>query len=118
MAKSLNKIQLIGYIGKDPELKQTPKGKNYAEFPLVTTDGTGDYAHANWHQIVLWGKNADAAVKYLVKGARVYVEGVLDYYEYTKGNAKHRGVKITGFQVIYLSGGTKPEGGEETEAPW
>jgi len=119
MAKSLNKIQLIGYLASDPQLKQNTKGgKAPVEITLVTTDGTKEYQHANFHLVVLWGANADNALKYLKKGSRVFVEGTLDYSEYKKDGVKIKAAKVVGFNLIYLSGGAKPEGGAETEAPW
>ena len=120
MSKSLNKIQFIGHLGGTPELKVTPKGKSYVHLSLVTTDGTGEYARANWHKIVLWGKNAEAAAQYLVKGSQIYVEGMLGYSEYLKEGVKTREAQITGFQMIFL-GGKKADqsaGSEVEEAPW
>lgn len=121
MAKSLNKLQLIGSLGATPELKTSAKGKNFCRLSLATTDGTGTYQKTNWHQIILWGKNAKAAAQYLAKGAQIYVEGSLGYDDYEKDGKKHREAVITGFNVIYL--GAKPEGvaarlAVEEEPPW
>ncbi|MCX5906383.1 MAG: single-stranded DNA-binding protein, partial [Deltaproteobacteria bacterium] len=102
MSKSLNKVQIIGYLGQAPELKVTTKGKSWTTFTIATTDGTGDYTRVNWHKIVLWGKTAENAVKYLEKGSQLYVEGVLGYNEYAKGGAKVVEAQITGFNLIFM----------------
>src|SRR5271157_2545203 len=119
MAKSLNKIELIGYLASDPKLKQNQTGgKAPVEITVVTTDGKKEYQHENFHLVVLWQANADSALKYLKKGSRVFVEGTLDYNEYKKDGVKIKAAKIVGFNLIYLSGGAKPEAGKKTEAPW
>ena len=120
MPKSLNKVQLIGMLGRDPELKTTTRGKNYSHLSLATTDGTGDYKKTNWHQITLWGKNAEAAATYLKKGATIYVEGILSYNEYTKDGVKRRDAEVTGFQVIYLGSKNEPPPSKpaDEEPPW
>ena len=120
MSKSLNKIQLIGFLGHDPELKVTPKGKSYANLSVGTTDGVGDYVKTNWHRVVLWGKTAEVAAQYLTKGSQIYVEGVLGYSEFEKSGVKVTQAQITGFQVIFLGSGKKQGSTDKApeEAPW
>lgn len=103
MSKSYNKIQLIGYLGRNPELKRTPKDKIYTRLSIATTDGQGEYQKTNWHQVTLWGKNAEAAAQYLVKGSTVFIEGILGYNDYEKAGVKVHEPQITAFQVIYLN---------------
>lgn len=94
--KSLrNSVQLIGNLGKDPELKTFDKSKK-ASFSVATTD---QYKNAKgemvkdtqWHNVVIWGKLADVAGKYLKKGSQVAVEGKLVHraYESSKGEKKY-----------------------------
>lgn len=78
----INKVILIGRLGKDPELKYTPNGKAVTNFSIATsevwTDNQGERQEkTEWHRIVLWGKTAENAAKLLAKGKQVYIEGRL-----------------------------------------
>ena len=83
MAKSLNKVMLIGNLGKDPEVKYTPGGMAVAKFSLATSSRSKDKTsgewvdHTEWHNIVVWDKLAGVAGEYLKKGGKVYIEGRL-----------------------------------------
>lgn len=82
MAKSLNQVQLIGNIGKEPELKYTPSGSAVAKLSIATNERYKDKAgewqeKTEWHNIVLWQHLAEFVGKYLSKGSRVYVSGRL-----------------------------------------
>jgi len=91
MSGSLNKVMLIGNLGKDPEFKVTPTGQPVARFSLATTETwkdpqnpTGDRkSKTEWHNIVVWGKQAEIAEKFLRKGKQVLIEGRIQYREYT-----------------------------------
>lgn len=82
-----NRVQLIGNLGQDPEVKQTEKGKSVAKFTLATTQS---YRNAEgqkvedttWHNIVAWNGLADLAGKYLKKGKEVAVEGRISHRAY------------------------------------
>ena len=87
MSGSLNKVMLIGNLGKDPELKATPSGETIARFSLATTENWKDaqgqkQSKTEWHNIVVWGKQAELAEKYLRKGKQVLVEGRIRNREY------------------------------------
>jgi single-strand DNA-binding protein len=80
--KSLNRVQLIGNLGKDPEVKYTPKGTPVAKLTIATNERFKDKAgewqdRAEWHNVVLWQRLAEIAGEYLKKGAKVYIEGRL-----------------------------------------
>lgn len=82
MAGSVNKVILIGRLGKDPEMRFTPSGKAVTNFTLATnenwTDQSGErQERTEWHRIVTWGKLAENSAKLLSKGKQVYVEGRL-----------------------------------------
>jgi single-strand DNA-binding protein len=84
---SVNKVILIGNLGKDPELTNLPSGGQVAKFSLATTekfkDKSGVYQDkTDWHNIVIWGKTAENAAKYLKKGSPVYLEGRISYGSY------------------------------------
>ncbi len=77
---SLNKVILIGNLGKDPELKYTPSNQAVCTFSLATTEKWTDkqgqkQESTEWHNIVVWGKTAELANQYLKKGRSVYIEG-------------------------------------------
>jgi single-strand DNA-binding protein len=80
MAGSINKVILIGRLGKDPEMRFTPSGKAVTNFTMATneywTDQSGEkQERTEWHRIVTWGKLAENCAKLLAKGKQVYVEG-------------------------------------------
>src|SRR2546422_6988744 len=82
MPKSVNKVILIGNLGKDPEVKYTPSGTPVAKLTLATNerykDKGGEWQdRTEWHNIVLWQRLAEIAGEYLKKGSKVYIEGRL-----------------------------------------
>jgi single-strand DNA-binding protein len=92
----INKVILIGNLGKDPELRYTPNSKAVATFSLATTekwkDKEGQFQEkTEWHNIVAWGKQAEICKEYLKKGSSVYVEGRLQHrsYDDKEGNKKY-----------------------------
>ena len=100
-----NKVQLIGHLGAAPEVKTTETGKKYARFSIATNEvyrnTKGEkVTETTWHNLVAWGKIADLAEKYLVKGKEVAIEGKLISRSYTdkSGVKKH----ITEVQVNEL----------------
>jgi len=117
---SLNKIMLIGNLGKDPEVKYTPSGVNIARFSLATSDKVkkGDYWEdkTEWHNIVLFGKLAENAGNYLKKGLTVYIEGRIstNSWEDDNGVKKYR-TEILGNSMKILS---KKDVAEQNSAPY
>ncbi len=100
MSGSLNKVMLIGNLGRDPELKATPSGQSVARFSVATTETWKNQAgekqsKTEWHNIVVWGKQAEIAEKYLRKGKQILVEGRIQYREYTD----QAGVKKTACDI-------------------
>src|SRR5205814_88256 len=78
----INKVILIGNLGKDPELRHTPQGQAVANFSLATSENWTDkngqkQERTEWHKVVVWGKPAELAAKYLSKGRKAYIEGRL-----------------------------------------
>jgi single-strand DNA-binding protein len=91
-----NKVQLIGYLGQDPETKTTESGKKVTHFTIATDDGYKNSEgqkvnETTWHNIVAWNGLADLADKYLKKGRQVAVEGRIVYrtYEDKKGATRN-----------------------------
>ncbi len=100
MSGSLNKVMLIGNLGRDPELKMTPSGQALARFSVATTETWKNpqgekQTKTEWHNIVVWGKQAEIAEKYLRKGKQVLIEGRIQYREYTD----QAGVKKTACDI-------------------
>jgi single-strand DNA-binding protein len=100
MSGSLNKVLLIGNLGRDPELKVTPSGQALARFSVATTETWKNpqgekQSKTEWHNIVVWGKQAEIAEKYLRKGRQVLIEGRIQYREYTD----QAGVKKTACEI-------------------
>jgi len=88
-----NKVQLIGNLGQNPEVKTFDNGKILAKFSLATTDSYRDPAgkkikETQWHNIVAWGNLAKIAEKYLTKGSEIAVEGKLTHSAYDDKNGK------------------------------
>jgi single-strand DNA-binding protein len=117
----VNRVILIGRLGRDPELKFTPAGKAVTNFTMATSetwkDDSGErQERTEWHRIVIWGKLAEVAAKYLSKGSQVYIEGKLQTREWTdKDGQKKYTTEIVASSLVMLSG--KGEGGNNPEKP-
>jgi len=83
----VNKVILVGYLGKDPEIKFLSSGKAVCNFSIATTekykDGEEHKELTEWHKVVAWGKLAEACAEYLSKGRQVYIEGSLKTTKWT-----------------------------------
>lgn len=108
--KSLNRTELIGRLGKDPEVRSTSTGKQVASFSIATddsyTDATGNVVErTDWCNIVMWGGLAGVAEKYLRKGSQVYVAGRLQTRSYDdKSGQKHYVTEVIAKELIMLDG--------------
>ena len=116
---SVNKAILIGRLGKDPELRYTSGGKAVASFSLATSerwsaaDGQKQES-TTWHNIVVWGKQAEVMKEYLSKGREVYIEGRIANrsYDDKEGNKKYISeVVVQSFQFIGSKGDSAPSSG-------
>ena len=101
----LNKVQIIGRIVKDVELRQTPNGQNVTTLSIATnrnwTDGSGNkQEQVEFHSVVLWSKLAEIAGQYLSKGKKVYIEGRLQTTSYEKDGDKRYKTEIVGENMI------------------
>lgn len=112
---SFNKIIIVGNLGRDPELKQTPQGQTVCKFPVATSEkrknAAGEFEETtSWFRVSVWGRQAELANEYLTKGRQVYVEGRLRLEEYTDREGQKRlsaEVNATDIQFI----GQRPEQG-------
>ncbi|HYW09325.1 MAG TPA: single-stranded DNA-binding protein [Longimicrobium sp.] len=117
MARSLNKVTLIGNLGSDPEIRTTGGGTRVAQFNVATSrrwnDKSGQQQEkTEWHRIVAWDKLVDIIEKWVKKGDRLYVEGEIEYrtYEDKDGNTRYV-TEIRARELILLGGGSGSGGG-------
>jgi single-strand DNA-binding protein len=116
----LNKVMLIGNLGRDPEVRSTPSGQPVASFTLATSrrwkDKSGQrQEQTEWHNIVVWGRQAEVAGQYLTKGKQVYIEGRLQtrsWDDRNTGEKKYRTeIVCENFQMLGQRGGDFDTGG-------
>ena len=118
---SLNKIMLIGHLGKDPEIRYTADGTPVATFSLATSESWTDkngsrQEHTEWHTIVAWTRLADLSKRFLSKGRQVYVEGRIRSREWNdKDGNKRRSTEVIATQMVLL--GSRPQGTEAGVQP-
>ena len=118
--KSINKVILIGHLGRAPEVRYTQGGAPVANFSLATneywTSNTGEkQERTEWHKIVAWGKLAEFCQEYLQKGTYLYVEGKLQTRNYDDRDGVKRYVteiKATEFGLLERKSGLESAGGE------
>ncbi len=120
MARSLNKVMLIGNLGKDPDLRYTGSGVAVATFSLATNESWKDQdgnqqERTEWHNIVAWRKLAEISGEYLKKGRKVYIEGRIQTRSYDDKNTgtKKYITEIVADNLILLD----PRGAGESGAP-
>lgn len=121
---SVNKVILVGNLGRDAELRFTTGGTAVSKFSVATTETWTDkngqrQERTEWHNIELWGKVAESLQDYLVKGKQVYVEGKLQTDKYTdKDGVERKATKIRADKLTLLSGGSsaRTAGGRREEA--
>jgi single-strand DNA-binding protein len=118
MARGVNKVILVGNLGKDPEVKYTPGGMAVAKFSLATSerkkDKEGNWQdHTEWHNLTAFGRTAEIAGEYLKKGRTVYIEGALrtsSWDDKESGQKKYKTEVIVN-DLVMLGGGERGEGG-------
>jgi len=108
----LNKVQLIGRLGKDPEIRNTNAG-SVANFSMATSEKyekNGEKKETTyWHNIVAWNKTAEIIGKYVHKGDMLYVEGKITNRSYEKDGVTRYITEIVVFNIVLLGGGKKEE---------
>ena len=128
MSRGLNKVMVIGHLGKDPEMRYTPSGRPVTTFTLAVTrtwnsaDGER-HTETEWFNVVCWGNLAEICKQYLGKGQQVYVEGRLQTRRWEdKEGQKHTSVEIVASEMMMLGdrretaqAGDEASTGSETE---
>jgi len=117
----LNKVLLIGNLGRDPEMRSLPSGQPVANFSLATSrkwkDRDGNrQEQTEWHNIVVFGKQAEIAGQYLTKGKQIYIEGRIQTRNWEKDGVKHYRTEVIcdNFQMLGGGGG---RGGAQSADP-
>ena len=119
MARGVNKVILLGNLGKDPEVKSTPSGMSIATFWLATSSSVKDkdgnwQDKTEWHNLVAFQRTAEIVGEYLKKGRSVYIEGKLQTREWEKDGIKRYTTEIvvdmqgTMLSLIHISEPTRP----------
>lgn len=114
MSRGLNKVMIIGHLGRDPEMRYTPSGRPVTTFTVATsrTWSTSDSEHhteTEWFNVVSWGNLAEICKQYLSKGLQVYIEGRLQTRRWDDAEGvKHTNVEIVASEMMIL--GDKKDG--------
>lgn len=115
MSRSVNKVILLGNLGKDPEVRYTGSGTAVASFSMATSESWRDaegnaQERTEWHNIVVWRKLAEVCGEYLKKGSKIYCEGRLQYRTYDDKNGVKRYVTEVVMDTLVMLDGKR--GGE------
>lgn len=119
MSRGLNKAQLIGRLGQDPEVRQMPSGQAVANISVATSESwkdkeTGEKKErTEWHRVTMYGRLAEIAGEYLKKGAQVYIEGRLHTREWEKDGIKRFSTEII-CEDMQMLGSARTDGGANT----
>ena len=109
MSTLRNKVQLIGHVGNDPEIKTFDGGKKLAKLTIATNENYKNdkgekVEETQWHNLVAWGKTADIIEKYVVKGKEIAIEGKLTHRSYEDKNGEKRYVTEVVIDEVLLLG--------------
>lgn len=120
MARSVNKVTLIGNVGRDPDIQTTKSGTKVAHFSLATNrraPATSDEEErTDWHRLTLWNRQAQFAEDYIRTGDRIYVEGRIEYDSYERDGVVIPTSEIHVREVVRLnSKGLDADGAEEMD---
>ena len=115
MANLRNSVQLIGRLGKDPDVKTFEKGKKLATLTLATNETYKNHKgekiqDTQWHSLVVWGKLADVVSKYLKKGSEIAIEGKLVHRAYETGNGEKKYFTEINVNDLVMLGGKSHSG--------
>jgi single-strand DNA-binding protein len=122
MSRSLNKVMIIGYLGREPEMRYTSSGKAVTTFSVATnrtwSSSSGErHEETEWFTVVAWGNLAEICKQHLNKGSQVYVEGRLQTRRWEDGEGKkHAAVEVVANEMIQL-GEKKESGASASNAP-
>jgi len=119
----INKVILIGNLGRDPELRYTQNGQPVANFSLATSEQWTDknsgekVERTEWHRVVVWGRSAEHCSQYLAKGRTVYVEGRLQTREWEDKEGQKRSTTEVNAQTVQFLGGPRGQNQPDAGSP-
>ena len=104
MARTINKVELLGRVGTDPEMRYTPNGTAVTQLRLATDRRRQDgQVEADWHTVICWSKTAEAVNNYVAKGNRIYVAGRLVQNSWENGDGERRSrTEVHASEVVFL----------------
>jgi len=120
---SFNKIVIVGYLGRDPEIRYTPQGTAVCHFSVATTEKKKDRAGeaqdvTTWFRVSAWGRQAEVANQYLSKGRQVYVEGRLRLEEFTDRDGNRRqSLEVSATDLHFLGSRGDSAAASQTAGP-
>ena len=115
MARTINKVELLGRVGTEPEMTYTPGGTAITKLRLATDRRRQDgQVEADWHDVVCWSKTAEAVNDYVVKGNRIYVAGrlVQNSWQNEDGDRRHR-TEVHATEVVFLDSNSNGNGASD-----
>lgn len=114
----MNRIQLMGRLGNDPETRQVNE-TSVTSFSLATTQKYKDKETTQWHRVTAWGKQGEVIAKYVKKGQRLLLEGRVEYQEYEKDGVKRQSTNIVleSFHFIESSSNGGDASNEKPQTP-
>ncbi len=119
MSRTINRVELLGRVGSDPELRRTQNGMAVVQLRLATDRRSRDESaetQTDWHTVVCWDKQAEAVAQYVHKGERLYIAGRLNHQSWETDSGERRGrTEVHASEVIFLgaSNGQRSENGTE-----
>ena len=123
MSRGLNKVMIIGHLGRDPEMRYTPSGKPVTTFTVASsrswnsTDGER-HTETEWFNVVAWGNLAEICKQYLMKGQQVYIEGRLQTRRWEDNDGgKHTSVEIVANEMMMLGDRREGAAAPSTDLP-
>ena len=117
----LNKVMIIGHLGKDPEIKYSQQGTAMVNFSVATSEEWKDknsgekQKKTEWHKIKAFGKQAEVMEKYLKKGSQVYLEGSLETRQYEKDGQDHYMTEIKVFKFEFVGGKSEQQAPQQSQ---
>ncbi len=122
MSRTINRVELLGRVGAEPELRKTQNGTAVVQLRLATDRRSRDESaesQTDWHTVVCWDKQAEAVAQYVQKGERVYVSGRLNHHSWETDSGERRSrTEVHAYEVIFLgasNGNGEPRSENGTE---
>jgi len=120
MSRSVNKVTLIGNVGRDPDVQQTKNGTKVAQFSLATNRrppaGSDEEERTDWHRITVWNRLTQFAEDYVRTGDRIYIEGRIEYDSYERDGVVIPTAEIIVRELVLLSARGAQDPDEISEA--